>query len=79
MRRYWTSVKALQSSVARLEKQFKVDKSSAQLAILHRLYAEYLWSQKLRAGFSDDEATMLSILVSTEVDGRVGSSAVRRK
>ena len=29
MRRYWTSVKALQSSVARLEKQFKVDKSSA--------------------------------------------------
>jgi hypothetical protein len=72
MRRYTRSVKALQSSVARLEKEFQADKSSAQLVILHRLYAEYLWSQKLQAGFSDDEATMLRTLVSAEVDGRGG-------
>ena len=72
MRRYWRSVKALQSSVARLEKQLKADKRSAQLAILHKLYAEYLWSQKFQAGFSDDEAATLNALVSTDVHAVAG-------
>lgn len=51
MRRYGRSAKALQSSVARLEKEFKVDKIAAQLGALHYLYAQYLWSQKGQAGF----------------------------
>lgn len=67
-RRYSISVKALQSSVARLEKQLGSAKHSAQRAILHTLYAGYLWSQKFQAGFSDAEAVMLNALVPTEVD-----------
>lgn len=76
MRRYVRTVKALQSSVARLEKEFKVDKRSAQFGILEQLYAEYLWSQKGQAGFSDDETAMLNSLVRTQVDGGAGGSAV---
>lgn len=76
MRKYSMTLKAIQSSVARLEKGFKVGKSAAQLAILHHLYAEYLWSQKGQAGFSDHEAAMLNCLVSTGVDGGGGGSAV---
>ncbi len=68
MRRYSISVKAIQSAVARLEKQFKPAKHTAQRAMLHWLYAEYLWSQKSQAGFSDAEAAMLTDLVPTEVD-----------
>jgi|GEM_PF-6886832 len=67
MRPYWRSLKALESSVARLEKELTADKHSSQLAILHNLYAEYLWSQKFQAGFSNDEAAMLNALVSTDV------------
>ena len=68
MRRHSVSVKALQSSVARLEKQLGPAKQSAQRAKLHMLYAEYLWSQKFQAGFSDAEAAMLNALVRAEAD-----------
>ena len=70
MRRYWRSVEALESSVARLEKRLKPDKRSGQRSILHQLYAEYLWSQKFQAGLSDDEAAMLNALVSTDMGHR---------
>jgi hypothetical protein len=74
MRRYSISVKAIQSSVSRLEKQIEANKHSAQLAVLHNLYAEYLWSQKFQAGFSDAEAAMLSALVPPNVDRPGGGS-----
>lgn len=70
MRPYWASVKALQSSVARLEKELKKfapNKASAQRVILHRLYGEYLWSQKGQGGFSNEEEAMLNALASPEV------------
>ena len=70
MRRYSISVKAIQRSVARLEKQLRPAKHSAQRAILHTRYAEYLWSQKFQAGFSDAEAAMLNALVPAEADRR---------
>jgi hypothetical protein len=70
MRRYSLSIKALQSSVGRLQKRIEAGKQSDQVAILHKLYAEYLWSQKGQAGFSDAEAAMLNALVSTEADRR---------
>jgi hypothetical protein len=74
MRRYSISVKAIQSSVARLEKQLGSAKHSAQRAILHTLYAEYLWSQKFQAGFSDAEAALLNALVPAEADRKGGNS-----
>lgn len=70
-RPYLTTVKTLQSSVARLEKEFKdfgANKASAQIAILHQLYAEYLWSQKGQGGFSDEEEALLNALASTDMD-----------
>lgn len=66
MRRYTRTVKALQSSVARLEKESKANKHSAQLSIIRHLYAEYMWSQKIQAGFSDAEAAMLAALIPPE-------------
>ncbi len=68
MRSYSLSVKALQSSVARLEKELGPNKPTAQRARLHMLYAEYLGSQKLQAGFSKAEAAMLDDLVPSEGD-----------
>lgn len=72
MRPYWRSVKALESSVARLERGLKADKRSDQLKILHDLYFEYLLTQKFQAGFSNDEAAMLNALVSTDVPAVAG-------
>jgi hypothetical protein len=68
MRRYSVSVKAIQSRVARIEGELGPRKKSAQRAKLHMQYAEYLWSQKFQAGYSDAEAAMLKDLVSGEGD-----------
>jgi len=68
LRRYPINVKAIQSSVARLEEQIATGKASTPLATLHSLYAEYLWSQKGQAGFSDAEDAMLRALIPTEAD-----------
>lgn len=66
LRRYSMSLKAIQNRVARLEWELGQGKESAQRDMLHRLYAEYLWSQKGQAGFSDAEAAMLNDLVPEE-------------
>lgn len=63
MRRYSVSVKAIQSRVARIERELGPNKQSAQRAMLHQLYPQYLWSQKFQSGYSDDEAAMLNDLV----------------
>ena len=66
MRRYSISVKAIQSSVERLQKEIDAGKYSSQLAILCNQYTRYVWSQKGQAGFSDAEDAMLRDLVPTE-------------
>jgi hypothetical protein len=45
MRRYSISLKAIQSSVARLQKRIDAGEHPPQLTILRTLYAQYLWSQ----------------------------------
>jgi hypothetical protein len=66
MRRYSISVKAIQSSVERLQKEIEAREYSSRLAILRMQYARYLWSQKGQAGFSDAEDAMLRNLVAAE-------------
>jgi len=66
MRRYAISVKAIQSSVERLQDQINARKYSSRLAILQMQYARYLWSQKGQAGFSDAEEATLRELVATD-------------
>lgn len=68
IRQYWLSVEAIQSRVERLKSQLGPNKQSAQRAMLHQLYPQYLWSQKFQSGYSDDEAAMLNDLVSGEGD-----------
>jgi hypothetical protein len=67
MRRYSMSVKALQSSVARLRKRIKAGQCFGYFEVLQSLYGEYLWSQRGQGGFSDAEAAMLRALVPTDV------------
>jgi hypothetical protein len=66
MRRYSISVKAIQSSVGRLQKRIDAGKYPPQLTILRTLYAQYLWIQKGQAGFSDAEDAVLRGLVPTD-------------
>jgi hypothetical protein len=60
--------------VALLEKQIEANKRPAPIAILEGLYSEYLWSQKLRAGFSSAEVAMLRTLVPADGAGRGGTN-----
>ena len=63
MRPYNLSVAAIQSSVSRLKRRIREAGHLAYYAILERHFAEYLWSQRKQAGFSDSEADMLRALV----------------
>jgi hypothetical protein len=74
MRRYSISVKAIQSTVGRLQRQIDACTYSSQLAILRNLYARYLWSQKGQAGFSDAEDAVFRDLVRAE-EARMGRNS----
>ena len=66
MRPYSLSVKPLESAVHRLREQIEAGKEFSYYKALEKLFAEYLWSQCGRAGFSEAEAEMLSSLISAE-------------
>ena len=63
MRHYSISVKAIQSSVGRLQEQIDQGKHPDQLTTLRTLYAQYLWSQKGEAGIPIDVDTALQDLI----------------
>jgi hypothetical protein len=69
MRQHFVSLKALQSSVARLQEQRGTCVFMGELITLESLYCEFLWSQWGQAGYSDAEAEMLRSLVPPDAIG----------
>jgi hypothetical protein len=69
VRQHHVSLKALQSSVARLQEERGTCAFMGERNTLEQLYAEFLWCQWGQAGYSDAEAEMLRALVQPDAIG----------